>query len=212
MDEPTLRRQFTERHQPGARVTVIIATNGERDEFLKQATESVKNQTTPVDLIIVTGPKGPWSDTNNLYEKWNKGIAKCKTPLFIPLCDDDWLDTTYAEKTIGRMDRQQYDIVGTPIECFGTHPGVHGPSKLPFVTALCKKEYWERVGGYDERGLMCADYDFWWMCYDAGAQIGYVDEPLLKYRKHPGQVSNIGDWQRDVRTMWDKHGGNQSPY
>jgi len=146
-----------------------------------------------------------------MYEKLNKAVSNMSSDTFICLCDDDKLDPTFIEKTTKLMEEKDADLVGTWLENFGDEQGVHQPGYVPFVTALCKKEIWERVGGYDPSAGMAADWDFYWLCKEQGAKIEYLNEPLFKRREHPQQVSKIGDWEASGRYIRHKHGDQAHP-
>ncbi len=48
----------------------------------------------------------------------------------------------------------------------------------------------ERVGGFDSRFPICNDFDYWLRCCRAGVIPRYNGAITLRYRKHPGAMSN----------------------
>lgn len=46
------------------------------------------------------------------------------------------------------------------------------------------------VGGFDPRFPICNDFDYWLRCCRAGVALAYNGALTLRYRKHPGAMSN----------------------
>jgi hypothetical protein len=172
----------------------MIPTQGQRGEMLTEAFRSVRIQTRTANDIVILPGESP------LYERLNREIDRIDCDAFVVLCDDDKLEPTYLEKTVGRMQETGADIVYTDLRHFGTKDAVWiapppgsppDPNPLP-VTALCTKAMWRLVGGYTDGPYF--DWQFWWKCLNHGAVTAKVNEPLFLYRNHPGQAG-----QEDVR-------------
>lgn len=184
-----------------------------RTEFIDETILSIAKQTRrPKEVIIVYEP----SDLCEL--KTNRGVAMSTSEAFIVLGDDDKLHPEFIEKTLRKMEDSNADIVYTGMEQFGENPGHHYPPgfKLEnfkdsfgiYFTSLTRKSLWEKVGGYDPKAGPFFDWDFWWMCAEAGAKAEYLPEPLFQYRTHPGQDSTklskeMSKWSREY--ILDKH-------
>ena len=181
------------------KISIIIPTIKGREEMLKEALDSVYNQTVlPYEIILFKGGK-------NNKGKINNKIAGSKCDAFIQFCDDDKLDPTYIEKTTKKMEETKADIVGTWLENFGDETGIHGFNKMPFGTSLIKKSIWKKVGGYDEDLGVGDDSDFYTMCINNGAKIESIPEPLLKYRQHKSNWSKSGDWKESNKKRQEKY-------
>jgi cellulose synthase/poly-beta-1,6-N-acetylglucosamine synthase-like glycosyltransferase len=63
---------------------------------------------------------------------------------------------------------------------------VESPFAHPTVTL--RREWIERVGGYQEHGW-AEDYDLWLRLYLAGAQFAKLPEVLLAWREHPARLT-----------------------
>ncbi len=61
-------------------------------------------------------------------------------------------------------------------------------SPLPHPSVLMRKEWIERVGGYEEHGWP-EDYDLWLRLYLAGARFAKLPEVLLEWREHPERLT-----------------------
>ncbi len=202
MDESALCRCTSTMDKPI--VSVIIPTLGNRPEWLKEAIESVNNQTfRDFELIIADNV----TSTDNF--RWNNAVKNSNGKYIVILSDDDMLFPDFLDKTVYEIEKGRVDIVGTFLEVFGDFPegegGIHGPSKFPFFTSLFTKAIWEKVGGWDSTIGPMGDVEFWWRCFGAGAKWSIIGEPLYKYRKHAGQESNNCDWEDSRRKVLAKH-------
>jgi hypothetical protein len=67
-------------------------------------------------------------------------------------------------------------------------------------SAVMRRAVLEKVGFIDEQLRMSEDFDYWLRvaCF---FPFRFVDEPLVKYRVHTGQVSNKTDVR--IRTVWE---------
>lgn len=63
-------------------------------------------------------------------------------------------------------------------------------SPLPHPSVVFRKEWLEKVGGYQEHGWP-EDYDLWLRMYAAGARFAKIPEMLLEWREHPDRLTRI---------------------
>jgi glycosyltransferase involved in cell wall biosynthesis len=61
-------------------------------------------------------------------------------------------------------------------------------SPIPHPSAMIRREWLERVGGYQEHGWP-EDYDLWLRLYLAGARFAKVPQVLLDWRESPGRLT-----------------------
>jgi glycosyltransferase involved in cell wall biosynthesis len=61
-------------------------------------------------------------------------------------------------------------------------------SPLPHPSALIRRSWLERIGGYHECGWP-EDYDLWLRMHNAGARLGKVNEVLLAWRDGPDRLT-----------------------
>jgi glycosyltransferase involved in cell wall biosynthesis len=59
-----------------------------------------------------------------------------------------------------------------------------------FVSAVCKREAIEAVGGYDETLGECEDFDLWLRMAQHGFRFAFTPEPLVRYRRRGGALSS----------------------
>lgn len=207
------------------RVLVVIPTH-DRVQFLDDALDSLRNQTRQPDEIVVTGnvavkplTLSHWPalrcsiSEEGMCARLNQAIAESMCDAFVLLCDDDKIEPTFLERTVAEMERAEADIVYTDLKRFGTSDRIiRAPewtsaniehSTVPFVTSLCTKGMWAKVGGYEDVPFF--DWEFWWKCFHAGASAEHLREPLFLYRDHPGQASYREDLAANRRITLQRH-------
>ncbi|HHI79802.1 MAG TPA: glycosyltransferase family 2 protein [Planctomycetes bacterium] len=80
---------------------------------------------------------------------------------------------------------------------------------LPTLTVMLRREAFERVGGFDEDRELIAveDYDLWLRLAElgerTGAFLGYVDEPLARYRRRGASLSGAERFLHGVSRVLD---------
>jgi len=182
------------------RVSVIIPDKGGREDWLKEAVESVHAQSVPA-LEIIIADDLTLSDS----DRWNNAIKKSKGEAFIILPNDDKIHPDFIRLTSEKMEKENLHIVATFLENFGNNTGVHGPGQFPFFCSLISREIYDRVGPMDLEVGPMSDVEFWWRCFEAGARWGTLSEPLFLHRVHPAQHSSNCDWQDSRRRVMAKH-------
>lgn len=176
---------------------VIIPTQGKRADMLKEAYDSVQNQTRIPDKIVIAPGDAPLADRlNNIIE-----ASDCDA--YVMLGDDDLLEPTFIEKTAARMEETGVDIIHTKYLHFGIESCVAGSSNHISVTSLCRRSSWVNAGGYKNVG--CFDYDFWLSCLETGAKTSFIDEPLWKYRIHAEQEGKQHNIKALTKAVQDRH-------
>lgn len=64
-----------------------------------------------------------------------------------------------------------------------------GISPLMQQGMLFRRDWVERLGGFDVRYRLCADLDFWLRAHAAGASFRYCHQRVARFRVHAGQLS-----------------------
>jgi teichuronic acid biosynthesis glycosyltransferase TuaG len=97
--------------------------------------------------------------------------------------------------------------------CRTKHDLISKGNSITCSTVLIKKEYFQKVGGFDEDpNLQIEDYDLWIRLSELG-QFGFVPRIQTYYRVHGKQFS--ADWQTKqdrVKYLSDKRGWNLPGY
>ncbi len=69
---------------------------------------------------------------------------------------------------------------------------------ISLSSALVRREWFERLGGFAERQRGVQDWDFWLRLASAGGEVRLCREPLTLYRHHAGQMTrNLDDRLHD---------------
>jgi glycosyltransferase involved in cell wall biosynthesis len=121
----------------------------------------------------------------------NCGIFQSNGQYILPLDSDNILHPKYIEMTIPFL--KDYDVIYTNLEYFGARNekmlilDFTIETQLTFNivdnTALFKKKFWQKVGGYDETlKIGWEDWDFWLKLVSTGAKFYHLKEDLFMYR------------------------------
>jgi glycosyltransferase involved in cell wall biosynthesis len=71
-------------------------------------------------------------------------------------------------------------------------------------THLIRRHVYEQVGGFDSRAVPADDWDMAIRISRLGP-IGFVDQPVLRWRRHPNALSNVSDnWRQGYFLVRDK--------
>lgn len=127
----------------------------------------------------------------------NAGIAAAKGTYILPVDSDDTIEAEYVARAVEVMESSEnIGIVYCHADLFGEETG---PWVLPeysleailldnviFVTALFRREDWEKVGGFRttmKHGM--EDYDFWLSILELGRDVYQLPETFFHYRIKP---------------------------
>lgn len=187
-------------------IAVILPCLGQA-HFLKDSIGSVRAQTRPVDEIIVAAGDDDAETRGRelgatvvrvgrgLSVARNEGILASRADLILPLDADDMIAPTFVERTVAAI--EGHDIAGTWLQEFGDRHGTWDPGGLERIreenglccASLFRREFWERVGGYDPAAIGNEDWDFWVSSSAAGARATVIHERLFHYRIHRASMT-----------------------
>ncbi len=123
----------------------------------------------------------------------NNAIKHAKGKYILPIDADDLLHPNYIEQAVEVLENNSnVKVVGCNVEMFGDRTGMckYPPYSLSLlarknmipISAMYRKEDWERVGGYCEDIIAREDWEFWIAMLKDGGD--YIILPItgLKYR------------------------------
>ena len=168
-------------------------------------------------LVYVAKSNSGVADTRN------RGVDLARASVIAFLDADDLYERSNLEKKIDFLDR--HSDIGL-VHCDVVHFDDSGPLKielraecvgdalhaiLEFSTmvngpcsAVMRKGLFQEAGGFDALLSTAADRDLW-IRLAARTRIGYIDEPLARYRRHPGQMHlNIDAMENDLGIIYRK--------
>jgi glycosyltransferase involved in cell wall biosynthesis len=143
-------------------------------------------------------------DNKGLSASRNEGIRSGDGEFILPLDSDDWIDTTYLEKTVPMMADSKVGIVSTDMQYEGLLHNRVPPKGMTLehemktndlpVCSLIRREAFEQTPGYETifvdvagstRVLGYEDWNMWLDILKRGWAVAVVNEPLFHYRVKP---------------------------
>ncbi|MBR2823447.1 MAG: glycosyltransferase family 2 protein [Clostridia bacterium] len=175
------------RAQTYPRVELIVVDDGSDDPETVRVLDGLRGE----DLTLLRNDhKGPSVARNT-------AIRAARGTYILPVDSDDLIDPVYIQRAVEKMEEDpSLGIVYCHAVCFGEKTG---PWDIPdysmkhilldnciFVTALFRREDWEKAGGFceDFRAGM-EDYDFWLSILGMGREVYQFEEAWFHYRVKP---------------------------
>ena len=174
---------------PDPRVLIIVPTLGQRIDELEESVASIRDQSTPADVIIVA-PRADEIDriAGNAHARWlqdpgsqpaaiNAGIHQAlpRHEYVGWLNDDDLLEPRSLERTVAALDADKEAILaygacryidGQGGELWISRAGAWaprilkwGPDLIPQPGMLVRRSVWDQVGGVDDSMRFAFDLD-----------------------------------------------------
>ncbi|HNX96565.1 MAG TPA: glycosyltransferase family A protein [Candidatus Aminicenantes bacterium] len=195
---------------------VLCTRNGLSRGFLDQALNSVLAQTTPPAEVIVVddhsedgtpeyvrtrfpGVRVVPNPGRGLAAARNTGIRAARSAWIAFIDDDDqWLpdklrqqflqiqDSPHPETTIFVARAHRVHLCNNP---FAGWPACLLRSPVLPSGALISRALWQRIGLFDESIPHGGAYHYWIRCLQAGAEVRYSHQVLLRLGKHPQQMT-----------------------
>jgi hypothetical protein len=128
-------------------LTFVIPVGPSHTEIARRAIASVEAQTVPCASVVIHDMEGRGAGWAR-----NRGLEQVTTPFVSFLDADDWLEPTFAEKTLAAFDGRCYVYTdwfrdGAPIKAPDC-PWYNGTWHV--ITALLPTEWVRTLGGFDE--------------------------------------------------------------
>jgi glycosyltransferase involved in cell wall biosynthesis len=179
-----------------------------RDRFFKEicarGIESDEPKRALYKSYFPTGERVPPTvidqENRGLSESRNRGIRAGDGEFILPLDADDWIESTYLEKTVPKMADPTVGIVSTDMQYEGLLHNRIAPRGLTLehqmhsndlpVCSLYRREAYNQTNGYETifvdivgstRVLGYEDYEFWISVLKRGWKVAVVNEPLFHY-------------------------------
>lgn len=182
-------------------IELIIIDDGSTDTETIDILDNISNEKIKILKTERLGPAGAR----------NKGIEHATGEYILPLDSDDLIDKTYISKAVNIIsNNKDVGIVYCEAELFGQATGKWElkpytienmlVDNVIFVTAMFRKEDWEKVKGFDEDlayGL--EDYSFWLSIIELGREVVQIPEILFKYRIKP--ISRNKSFEKDENNI-----------
>lgn len=142
-----------------------------------------------------------------LTKSLNRGIFEAKGRLIARMDADDIALPDRLAKQIAFLNKNsEIAALGTWVHfidehgsALGSSNGATTPGQIKWdlstrnniwhPTAIIRREWLEKLRGYDESFPVAQDYDLWARLCQMGGQMAVLPEPLLKYRWNSNQIS-----------------------
>jgi hypothetical protein len=152
-------------------------------------------------------------------ESLNRGVALCRAPLIARLdADDICLPGRFSAQVSRMRAASDLAVLGSqirimseagqliriseyPVERRDVETFMEHGSPLAHPSVILRKDVVESVGLYRKAYAHAEDYDLWLRVRDAGFAIENLDQPLLGYRQHAGNVSIVFRRQQAIATL-----------
>ncbi len=141
-----------------------------------------------------------------MYEAINKGLRRTGGEFVGILNSDDWYAPDAVEKVVGRFAATQADVVLGNIRCV-TREGAGGETSrewvarvecldthmsVPHPAVFVRSEIYRRLGLFDERYKIAADYEFLLRLRASGVAMSHLDAVLCNFQL--GGMSHARLW------------------
>jgi len=200
---PHLRKLYNDYLEQTSRKVCVVIPNYNHNDLLKRAIESVLNNKTKCDIVVVDdhSDKDPYEDIKDLPIRYlrhdrNRGLAQSrntaicnsKARYILPLDADDEL----YPNVIDKMLEQAGDVVYGNLVWRDNETQLKPTTEITyekflvnnqlFGTSLYRRDLWKQVGGYwEEHKELYEDWDFWGRVAKTGAKFKYIDMDIYKY-------------------------------
>lgn len=193
-------------------IELIIIDDGSDDG---ETAEIINNLSYPQLKVLHGNHAGPSCARNY-------GIREAKGKYIFPLDADDLIEPVYIERAVGILEENpSVGVVYCHADLFGENSG---PWELPdyslkailvdnciFVSALFRKEDWEKVGGFCESFKVgMEDYDFWLSLLERDLEVYQFPEVYFHYRIKPSSRTtsfhrSYTDVQQTYVMLYERH-------
>jgi glycosyltransferase involved in cell wall biosynthesis len=222
------------------RITLITAVLN-RQDFVRRALESARLQDYPaLQHVVLDGgstdgtldvikafPHTEWSSESdkNVYDAWNKGLARAQGDVIGILNSDDVL-LPGALREIARLagENPSHEMLVGGVEVQRLYPGeatvTHAitahdildlrPSNIiggiPYTNArFLRRAAYQRIGSYDTRFKVCSDSDFLMRCHLGGVRAATGKQPIYRFCAHPGSLTLSNSEQAPLKLARQVH-------
>jgi GT2 family glycosyltransferase len=192
---------------------VVLILSGTANEIEFSVELLNKNQTKlPNMSYLIVEPK-------SAAENRNIGAQHLTTDYIVFLDGDDILKRKAIELFKYSARKGLASVVGSSCEVFpkfGIYRVLTKVAKQDLaksnqlnVTSLIKREVFLRIGGFRESAIpnehLPEDWDLWFRFSSSGQAIQNIQDPLFRYRQHPGSTSSKTNWLYGEKTEFWKY-------
>lgn len=188
------------------KISIVIPYKVDRG-YLRQAEQSIRDQQYDGEIQVIHV-----QSDNGVAYNLNRGIEQATGEYVKYLCDDDMLTPNSLLLSAYAMHGNDF-IHGCAINFWAdgreqiyrptnTSPSLQEMAQRNVIhggTLMYRRDVFDRIGLFDE-SLDCAEeYEFNMRCLQAGMKLGYTNNLLYRYRRHPQQKSLGANVDQKIR-------------
>jgi len=191
-----------QKHLPKEYIFVDGGSTDGTIEIIENTIENIKSNKTDIDCRLIHQKRG-----GGISNAWNIGLEKISSDIVFILNSDDWYEANTAEIVINKF------ISNPKIGIVCGHAKVYSPCTkrtvfirknrplflFPFLMPLVhcatfvKNDVYKKIGKFDERYKIAADYDFFYRCYLNNVHFLPINSILANF-----QLGGFGDSNRKI--------------
>lgn len=182
--------------------------------IINQAMERARHARLPIQFTFLEQREPP-----GITPAWNIAIGRCQTDLIFILNSDDWYLDHCASTVVTTMDASpQADILlattwnylreqSIPAGTSRNRPRWLLPILMPFVHPACfvRRQLYDRIGLFDCRYKLLADYDFLYRCCRHEVRTIVLDMPLVNFELGGRANSNRQTARHEMFAIGKRH-------
>jgi glycosyltransferase involved in cell wall biosynthesis len=210
--ERCLRSVFSQGVSP---VQYIVVDGGSTDGTLDKVNGLAEEAPEGCEFQLVDQPV-PAGDVAGIPNAWNLGLREVHANIVFLLNADDWLEPGAAGIVLGQFERfPSTELLISPIRIVDSggdrilrpRPLFLMPFLMPVMHPGCfvRRHVYDRVGAFNERYRISADYDFVYRCRLAGLQFQTYDKPLVNMQWGGAARQNLDTARRETLEIARRH-------
>lgn len=207
---------------------ITVVYNGAKT--IEQTIKSVLSQKYPnIEYIIVDGMSNDGTkeiinkyrknvdcfiseEDKGIYDAMNKGIKHSTGDIIGFINSDDWYALDVVEKVVQTFLREEVDVVYGEVKMvhFGGHMSLVKNGTLediifrmviPHPTAFVKRQIFEKIGLYNQKYRIAADYDLFLRMYLNGIRMKQIKQVLAYVREGGVSTVNLTECANEFREI-----------
>jgi len=193
----------------------VVVDGGSTDGTLAVVEDLAEGMPVGCEFQTVHQPTPPVG-VAGIPNAWNLGLGYLQTDVVFLLNADDWLEPDAAATVMAAFEAApEAGLLTSPIRIVGDEgerilrprPLWLFPFLMPVMHPGCfvRRSVYDRVGDFDERYRISADYDFVYRCRRAGVVFHALSQPLVNMQWGGMARQNLPTARRETLAIARRH-------